>query len=291
MKANTPELMKFQRLQRRLKESRRGTIGLLEGLWIATAKNCPEGDIGKFSNEEIAIMVDWEGDPDELVEALVSSGWVDSSEDRRLVVHDWQDHCPTYVKGVAARSKKKAAIETPATSRTICEPDESSSELESSQSPTIVANYSSELNAPQLPTIVSNYELPTTYSSLFKPNQAKPNQAKREKQNSFAFPLSDELKEAWTKWKKHLDEIRTPLTSTSEECAMMELHRCFDSEVDRIAAIEFSILRRAKHLILNGDHRSVNESGKHTNFAGSKPSRRIPTFSDLGLTRNDRATS
>ena len=71
MKASTPELMKFQKLQRRLKESRRGIIGLLEGLWIAVAKNCPRGNIGRFSNEEIAIMVDWENDADELVAALV----------------------------------------------------------------------------------------------------------------------------------------------------------------------------------------------------------------------------
>jgi len=110
MKASTPELMKFQKLQRRLKESRRGIIGLLEGLWIAVAKNCPRGNIGRFSNEEIAIMVDWENDADELVAALVDCGWLDHCEAERLVVHDWQDHCPTYVKGGLSTKGQDIAI-------------------------------------------------------------------------------------------------------------------------------------------------------------------------------------
>jgi hypothetical protein len=99
MKAGTTELLKFIKLQRRLNESRRGVIGLLEGLWLATAKNCPTGDIGKFTDEEISIMVDWEGEPDFLVESLVDCGWIDRCKTHRLVVHDWADHCPQYVKG------------------------------------------------------------------------------------------------------------------------------------------------------------------------------------------------
>lgn len=113
MKASTPELMKFQRLMRRLKESKRGTIGLLEGMWLAVGKNCPRGDIGKFTNEEIAIMVDWEGDPDELIDALVECGWLDVCKVERLVVHDWNDHCPTYIKGGLTSRGQEIAIAIP----------------------------------------------------------------------------------------------------------------------------------------------------------------------------------
>jgi hypothetical protein len=73
-------------------------------LWQATAKNCPLGDLGKFSNEEIAIMCDWEGDSDELVVSLFETGWIDLHEEHRLVVHDWHKHAPKFIKGVAARS-------------------------------------------------------------------------------------------------------------------------------------------------------------------------------------------
>jgi hypothetical protein len=110
MKANTPELMKFKRLQRRLNETRRGIIGLLESMWIEVCRNCPEGDIGRFSNEEIAIMVDWNGDSDFLVNALVECSWLDRCSKNRLVVHDWSDHCPTYVKGGLAKKGKDIAI-------------------------------------------------------------------------------------------------------------------------------------------------------------------------------------
>jgi len=157
MKASTPELMKFQKLMRKLKESRRGTIGLLEGLWLAVAKNCPQGDIGRFTNEEIAIMVDWEGDPDHLVNALVECRWLDACRLNRLVVHDWDEHCPTYVKGNLVKSNK--AIMKPNNPSTLV-----------GQDPPI--GTSSE----EPPIGTSSEDMPT-YPNLTKPSQAKPNQA------------------------------------------------------------------------------------------------------------------
>ena len=110
MKAGTTENVKFLRLQRRLRESKRGTVGLLEMLWHATCKNAPAGDIGaKLSNEEIATLCDWDGDHDDLVEALVEAGWLDRCKTHRLVVHDWQDHCPSYVKANNAKYRKGLA--------------------------------------------------------------------------------------------------------------------------------------------------------------------------------------
>lgn len=103
MKANTPELMKFKRLQRRLKVKVAELCGLLELLWITTAKNAPRGDIGKFSNEEIAIGCYWDGDPDEFVAALVDCRWLDEHTEHRLIVHDWKDHAPSWVVGSLKR--------------------------------------------------------------------------------------------------------------------------------------------------------------------------------------------
>lgn len=112
MKPKTSELLKFKRLSRRLSESIRGTVGLLELLWIGTAKNCPEGDIGRFSNEEIAIMCDWEGDPDAMIDALAETGWLDRCSTHRLVVHDWREHAPDYIKGNLAKHGRQFAIAT-----------------------------------------------------------------------------------------------------------------------------------------------------------------------------------
>ena len=147
MKSSTPELLKFRRLQRTLHESRRGTIGLLEGMWLEVAKNCPQGDIGRFTNEEIAIMTDWEGDPDTLVDALVECQWLDRCDSHRLVVHDWAEHCPTYIRGNLASHGKHFAKAT-------------RNEQAAKQS-----------------AIASCSEGTTTKPSLTKPNQAKPSQA------------------------------------------------------------------------------------------------------------------
>lgn len=103
MKLGTLDLTKFKRLQRRLNETVRGTVGLLELIWIRAAKDCPQGDIGRLSNLEIAIMAEWDGDADELVDALTDCGWFDPSESSRLLIHDWPDHVPNWLKGVVAK--------------------------------------------------------------------------------------------------------------------------------------------------------------------------------------------
>ena len=155
MKASTPELLKFQKLVRRLKDTRRGVIGLLEGMWLATAKNCPQGDIGRFTNEEIAIMLDWDGDPDDLVNALIECRWLDVCSEYRLVVHDWQDHCPTYIKGNLKKAQKE--IYSPS-----CDYQEPPKELPK--------------DGPKEPPKERPMDGPT-YPILTYPNQAKPNQA------------------------------------------------------------------------------------------------------------------
>lgn len=104
MKAGTTDLLKFRKLKRRLKISTWQAVGLLEMLWHVTAKNCPRGDIGKMTDEDIALMIEWDDDPHTLIEPLVELGWIDRDPEFRLVVHDWQEHAPNYVKGNLAKS-------------------------------------------------------------------------------------------------------------------------------------------------------------------------------------------
>lgn len=114
MKVKTTASVKFMRLKRRLNLSHYKAVGLLESLWIITAQNAPDGNIGKFSNEDLAAMVEWEGSADELITGLIDTGWLDPCPVDRLVVHDWLDHCPTWVRGVLANpSKKKPPLSPP----------------------------------------------------------------------------------------------------------------------------------------------------------------------------------
>jgi len=72
-------------------------IGLLELLWAFVGQQTPQGNIGKWSNAVIAGEAGWIGCADTFVEALLSVGYLDHSDEHRLLVHDWADHCPNWV--------------------------------------------------------------------------------------------------------------------------------------------------------------------------------------------------
>lgn len=231
MKANTPEMMKFKKLRRKLNESRRGTIGLLEGLWIETARNSPTGDIGRFTNEEIAIMVDWDGDPDILVDAMVECRWLDVCATHRLVVHDWADHCPTYVKGGLARQKRSIAIAT-------------TSEVQP------IGTTSNES--------ASSSEVLSTKPSQAKPIQAKPSE-RQEQAHSPTLSKhfsSDEFRIAWDLWKqKQSFKNARPMDAITEQAQLYSIER-FDTD-EAIEILRFSTSRtNCVNLILNGDHKA-----------------------------------
>lgn len=156
MKANTPELMKFKRLQRRLGISTAQLIGHLELLWMATAKNAPEGDIGRFSNEDIAIACYWENDPDSFVNALVECGWLDPSEEWRLLVHDWAQHAPTWVGGNLKRHGRDfRAPQSQPTKEPTKQPAKEAAIATSSEQPTTLPSqakpYQASTTSPQSP--------------------------------------------------------------------------------------------------------------------------------------------
>lgn len=94
--------------------------GIIESLWLVASINWPRGDVGRWSNRQIAAAIDTEVDPDELMRALVNNGLLDEipAEDGRLYVHDWHEHCDrhvnvrllkrreTYANGAPARRKE-----------------------------------------------------------------------------------------------------------------------------------------------------------------------------------------
>lgn len=106
MKKEAVNHTKMGRLMRRLKLPRYSAVGILEALWHATGTECPAGNIGKLTDEDIAIAIDWQGDASELVVALQGSGWLDLSAEFRLVVHDWWDHAPDHVHSKVARAQQ-----------------------------------------------------------------------------------------------------------------------------------------------------------------------------------------
>lgn len=109
MKIGTTELVKFRQLKRAFGLPHFTAVGLLESIWMFAAKNSPQGDIGKHSNEDIACMIEWDRDPDELIDNLVKYQWFDTHPEHRLTIHDWSDHAPNWLKGNLASHGKQFA--------------------------------------------------------------------------------------------------------------------------------------------------------------------------------------
>ena len=87
--------------------------GLLEMLWSGfTAKFAPDGLVGRYSNRRVAQDIDWPGDPDGLIRALIDCGFLDETP-AGLVVHDWPLHCDRHVHRRLIRDGRFFADGTP----------------------------------------------------------------------------------------------------------------------------------------------------------------------------------
>ena len=119
MKIGTIRQGKFKRLVRKLygtltDQAIRETVGLLEMLWMHTCEVAPAGDIGrdKATDQDLADAVHWDGEAKKLILALIKTGWVDRSSDPdvRLVIHDWPEHAPTYIRRKVKRNEISWAV-------------------------------------------------------------------------------------------------------------------------------------------------------------------------------------
>jgi len=107
MKRGTEEHPKTADLADRLGLSKWEVVGLLEALWIFTAKYAPRGDVGKWSAKRIAVWLEWtRTEPERLLEALIEAGYLNrDSGPAVLVVHDWPDHADDAVHMALARAR------------------------------------------------------------------------------------------------------------------------------------------------------------------------------------------
>ena len=80
-----------------LKRPAYAVAGVLEMLWMLAAQHAEDGDLSRFSPVEIADYIEWEGDAEELIKALIETKWLENSNGV-LCIHDWDDHCPDYLK-------------------------------------------------------------------------------------------------------------------------------------------------------------------------------------------------
>jgi len=106
MKLGAIETAKFKQFKRKLKIPQYVAVGILESLWMYTVRNAPLGNIGRHSDDLILSSIEWDGDDKALMDALIECQWLDVSDEHRLVVHDWDDHMPNWLKGHNAAAEK-----------------------------------------------------------------------------------------------------------------------------------------------------------------------------------------
>lgn len=92
MKNGTVNLLKFKLMKQGLDLRHYQAVGLLESLWLFAELNTKLGDIGKFTNDEIAFSLEYDGDADALIDALCKNGWIDRHAEHRLVIVGWPKH-------------------------------------------------------------------------------------------------------------------------------------------------------------------------------------------------------
>jgi len=104
VKAGTETKLKFKLLKDMLGLREWQCGGLLDALWRFARVNAPDGNVGRFSPKLIAVGMDWAGDPETLIDALVECEWLERDGDL-LLIHDWWEHCEDTVHRQLAKSK------------------------------------------------------------------------------------------------------------------------------------------------------------------------------------------
>ncbi len=104
MKQGTQLHPKFKSLAKVLDLRQYEAVGILESIWMMACQFAGEdGNLSRFTRKQIAEWMDWDGDPERLINGLIDCGWLDSVNGS-LTIHDWNDHRPHYLKD---RSRKK----------------------------------------------------------------------------------------------------------------------------------------------------------------------------------------
>lgn len=102
---------KTKKLARLLSTSLPAAVGHLHYLWWWALDFAQDGTLEKYDNADIADAMQWDGDPDLLIESLISAGYIDDT-DAGLVIHDWAEYAGKLLERRAKdRARKRAAAE------------------------------------------------------------------------------------------------------------------------------------------------------------------------------------
>lgn len=107
LKTSFRDHRKRKKLQRAL--GAEGVLAFID-LMLMAAETRPDGILTGMDEIDVALDANWDGDPRELVDTLLSVGLLDTLEDGTYAIHDWREH-NAYAASAEERSEaaRKAA--------------------------------------------------------------------------------------------------------------------------------------------------------------------------------------
>lgn len=102
---------KTRRAARLLGIQRVHLVGHLHALWWWAMDYAPSGSLAGFDPADIADAMEWEGDPDALVDALVTcgigdgAGFLEQDAAGDLTIHDWDAYAGDRSRATTARAE------------------------------------------------------------------------------------------------------------------------------------------------------------------------------------------
>jgi hypothetical protein len=95
---------KVKKLSRLLKISKHEAIGYLVFLWSWCLEFAQDGNITKYEIEDISDGCEWEGEPEDLISALIDCKLIIKTEKNELLINDWSEYA-----GKCFKDKEKTA--------------------------------------------------------------------------------------------------------------------------------------------------------------------------------------
>lgn len=106
-----PRHPKTKKLSRLLKISKAEAVGHLVFLWCWASDFTPEGNLSKYDKYDISEESDWQGDPEEFINALIESHFLDKTEDG-FILHDWEEYTGKFIRERKKEADRKRKIRT-----------------------------------------------------------------------------------------------------------------------------------------------------------------------------------
>ncbi|MDU4696414.1 MAG: hypothetical protein E6Y08_11400 [Paenibacillus sp.] len=98
---------KTRKFCRRLGLSVPAAVGHLHMFWWWAMDFADDGDISKFEPEDIADAMEYDGDSEALLTAMIDAGFIDQTETGR-VIHDWYDYAGKLIERRKNDAQRKA---------------------------------------------------------------------------------------------------------------------------------------------------------------------------------------